>query len=114
MKRYVKYLLQEGGVVIVEVEEPTSGLVPAARSGELIVESKQRFDDALEALKPVAGKIIGKISDLSEIPEEVGVEFGLNMGFEAGVVIASGSTNANFKVMLKWKPERKKVKPADI
>ena len=54
MKRYVEYPLEGGGSVIVEVEETASGLVPSATSGELVAKVQERFDDALESIRPVA------------------------------------------------------------
>ena len=102
MKRYVEYPLDGGGSVIVEVDQPPSGLVPAASDGEVVAKARERFDDALDAVRPIAGKLLAKLRDLPEAPDEVAVEFGVNLGFNAGVVIASGSTGANVKVALKW------------
>lgn len=102
MKRYVEYPLEDGGSVIVEVDEPTSGLVSAASAGEVVAQAQERFDDALEAVRPIAAKLLTKLRDLAEEPNEIAVEFGLNLGFKADVVIASGSSGADFKIALKW------------
>jgi len=102
MKKFVVYPLEDGGSVVVEVDEPTSGLVPAASHGQVVAQAQEGFDDALEAVRPIASKLLDTLRDLAEEPDEVAVEFGINLGFKAGVVIASGSTGANFKVALKW------------
>ena len=102
MKRYVVYPLEGGGSVVIEVDEPVSGLVPSASHGQVVAEAHEQFDDALETVRPIADKVLAKLRDLAEEPDEVSVEFGINLGFKAGVVIASGSTGANFKVALKW------------
>jgi Trypsin-co-occurring domain 1 len=36
-------------------------------------------------------------------PDEFTVEFGVKLSAKAAVVIASATTDANFKVTLKWK-----------
>lgn len=110
MKKYVEYPLEGGGSVVVEVDEPSSGLVPAASPGEVVAHAQERFDDALEAVRPIAAKLLDTLRDLAEEPDEVDVEFGLNLGFKAGVVIASGSTGANFKIALKWTRPRQAAK----
>ena len=102
MKRYIEYPFDEGGVVIVEVDEPSSGLVPAASGGEVVAKAQEKFDDVLNAVRPVANKLLTKLRDLPAAPDEVAVEFGVNLGFKAGVVIASGSADANFRIALKW------------
>lgn len=112
MKKYVVYPLEGGGSVVVEVEvdQLTSGLVPAASHGKIVTEAQERFEDALETVRPIAAGVLAKLRDLAEEPDEVAVEFGLNLGFKAGVVIASGTTGANFKVALKWTRPRKAEK----
>ena len=111
MKRYVEYPLEHGAFVTVEVNEPPPGLVPAAASGEIVARAQEQFDEALQVVHPIAAKLLATLRNLIEEPEEVAIEFGINLGFKAGVVIASGSTDANFKVALKWTRPRDALKP---
>ena len=37
-----------------------------------------------------------------EAPDEIALEFALKVEAEVGVVIAKGTTGANFKVSVKW------------
>ncbi|HKZ86256.1 MAG TPA: hypothetical protein VJ793_21695 [Anaerolineae bacterium] len=49
MKRLIKFPLQDGGSVIVEVDEPLpEGVVEAARPGEVVAKAKETLEDALE------------------------------------------------------------------
>ena len=105
MKRYVEYEVHDGKSIIIEVDEAAPGLVPVASSGEVVAKSKVGFDQALETIGPIAEKLYAKVRELSISPDEVGIEFGLKLGFQAGALIASGSTEANFKVSLNWKPK---------
>jgi hypothetical protein len=121
MKRLIEFPLEEGGSIVVEVDEPApeGGVVRAARSpGEVAEKVGQTFEAALERIKPVAGTIIAKLRGLSDPPDEAVVEFGLKMSGQAGsVVVASVGAEAHYKVTLTWrrvekKEEKKKSKPS--
>ena len=105
MNRYVEYDVGGGKSIIIEVEDSTPGMVPAAAHGDLVAKSKQGFEQALETIGPIAEKLLDKLGEITRVPDEIGIEFGLKLGFQAGAVIASGSTEANFKVSLTWKRE---------
>jgi hypothetical protein len=103
MKRLVEFPLQDGGSVLVEVEEPEEeegGIVRVAREGEVAVKAPQAFETALDKMKPITSAIISKLRDLA--PDRIQVELGVKMSTEAGVVIASAAAEANFKVTLTW------------
>ena len=107
MKQLIEFPLEEGGSVVIEVEEPEpeGGVVRAARPGEIAAKSAQSFEAALERIKPAASAIISKLRGLSDPPNEIEVEFGVKMSAEAGAVIATASVEANYKVVLIWKRE---------
>lgn len=112
MKRLVEFPLQEGGTMLVEVDEPEGstettvrgGVVKAARpsSEEMVEKAKETLEDALDKIKPAAQSIIGKLRGLTDAPDEIGVEFGIKLSAEAGAFIASAGVEANYKVSLKW------------
>ncbi len=106
MKRLVEFTTDDNACILVEVDEPESGgLVRAARPGEVIIKASMSFDDALEKVKPVASKIIGKLRGLHDQPDEITVEFGLKLSADAGAVVASAGVEANYTVTLKWKKQ---------
>lgn len=103
MKRLVEFPLQDGGSVLVEVEESDEaegGIVRVAREGEVTVKAPQTFETALDKMKPVTSAIVSKLRDLA--PDRIQVEIGVKLSTEAGVVIASAATEANFRVTLTW------------
>jgi len=104
MKRLIEFPLQDGGAIVVEVDEPApkGGVVRAARPGEIAARAGQTFEDTLEKIKPAAQAIIAKLRGLSDPPDEIGVEFGVKLSAEAGAFVASASAEANYKVTLKW------------
>jgi hypothetical protein len=96
--------LESGGSIVMEVDEPAgSGVVRSARPGELIAALDGTFEAALQRLQPVAQAIIERFRNAAESLDEVGVEFGLKMSVEAGMVIAHTGGEANFAVTLRWK-----------
>ncbi len=105
MKRLVEFPLEDGGTVVIEVDEPEppGGIQRAARADEISETADQTFQAALHKIRPVASSILAEMRGLAESPDEVGVEFGVNLKGTVGAIISSTSVEANFKVSLKWK-----------
>ena len=66
----------------------------------------QTFEAALDKVRPAAAVIIEKLQDLSQAPNEIGVEFGIKIGAKGNAFITSADTEANFKVTLKWQANK--------
>jgi NTP-dependent ternary system trypsin peptidase co-occuring protein len=64
---------------------------------EVAERARQTFEASLERIKPAAAAIIAKIRELSDKREEIGVEFGIKLSAEAGVVIASTGSRQTSK-----------------
>jgi hypothetical protein len=116
MSRYVQYQTENGGIVLVEVEngeeDIQSGVVRAGRLGDklqdTVVETQTRFEDAMETVRHSAQTIIKKIKGLSDPPDEVEVIFGLKAVGEFGnMAVAKAGVEANYTVKLTWKREQK-------
>ncbi len=110
MKRLVEFPLQEGGTLLVEVDEPErsaemptrGGVIKAARPGEIADKAQDTFEDALDKIKPAAQAVIDKLRELHDAPDEISVEFGIKLSAEAGAFIASAGVEANYEVTLTW------------
>src|SRR6266705_1708180 len=111
MKHFVEFKMEDGSAIIVEVDEPETGGTTRAsrRPGEIAEEAKETFEQALSKIRPATEKVIHMLRELALKPDEIEMEFGFNMSAAAGVVIASASTGANYKVTLRWKDEEKKA-----
>ena len=107
LKHLIEFPLENGGSIIVEVDEPESegGVVRAARPGEIAAKASETFEAALERIKPAAGAIIAKLRSLGDSPDEIEVEFGLKLSAQAGAFVASVGGEAHYKVTLKWRGE---------
>ncbi len=111
MKHLVEFPLQEGGSIVVEVDEPESeGAVRAAR-GEVIAKAKETLETALDKVLPATGLVIEKLRNLGSKPDEVEVTFGMSLSTIAGVVIASTSAGANFSVTVHWSGQKEETTP---
>ena len=110
MKRLVEFKMEEGGTIVVEVDEMESGRTTRAsrHPGEIVEEAKETFEQALSKIRPATEKVIHTLGKLSQKPREIEMEFGFNMNAEAGVIIASVGAAANFKVTLRWSSDEQK------
>ncbi len=101
----MKYNLEEGGAVLIEVEETESerGRTPVSRPSGVPEEATKEFEKALDVIRPAADVIVQRLKSLSSKPDCIGVEFGIIMNAQAGAFIATTSVEANFKVTLSWK-----------
>ena len=108
MKRFVEFPLEDGGTIVVEVNEPEGerGSRRAARGSEEEPErAPQTFEHALSKIRPATEKVITTLRGLIQKPDEIEMEFGFSLSAGAGVIIASASTQANYRVTLRWKGE---------
>ena len=105
MKQFVEFKLENGATIVVETDEPEipGGPIRAAKSpGEVLEEAKHTFGNALDKIHVATEQAIMKLHNLSEQPDEITMEFGFNLSAQFGAIIASASTEANYKVTLKW------------
>lgn len=107
MKQLIEFPLEDGGTILVQVDEPApeGGVVKASRAGDVLKKASQTFESALDKIKPAAGAIIAKLRGLADPPDEIEVEFGLTLNAEAGAFVAVAGAEANYTVKLTWKRE---------
>jgi hypothetical protein len=106
MKRLVEFSLDQGGSVLVEVEEPPTG--PVMRGigrdqSNLVEKADKTFEDATAAVTPAARSLITRLRSIDDPPDEVGIEFGVQLSAQTGAFIASVAGQANFKVSMTWR-----------
>lgn len=107
MSRLVKYPLESGGYIFIELTETASesGIVKAGRG--YTEEAALSFESAINTLSPIANAIISKLDSINKPPDEASVEFGLSMKADANIIVVKGTADANFKINLKWKKDVK-------
>lgn len=101
--RLAEFPLEGGGSVLVQVDRGAPGPVTRGLGGRAVTEqAQQTFEEAVRRVRPAAQALVACLRGLGDGPDEVEVEFGLQLNAEAGAFIASASTGANFKVSLMW------------
>ncbi|MGH3869618.1 MAG: CU044_2847 family protein [Pseudonocardiaceae bacterium] len=92
--------LDEGGVIVVEMDHAQAGVVKAGRAGQIVGTAAQSLEAALESVAPAAQSILAKLRQARA--REITVEFGLMLTAEAGAVIAKTASGCHLKVTLRW------------
>jgi NTP-dependent ternary system trypsin peptidase co-occuring protein len=111
MKHLVEFPLEEGGSIVVEVDEPESaGTIRAAR-GDTIVKAKETLEEALNNVLPVTKSLVEKLRSIGNKPDEIGVTFGVSLNTAVGAVMASASAEANFSVTMHWSGKTEETTP---
>src|SRR5262245_1490169 len=81
----------------VKVEiEAEDGPVKVSRAGRVVARAGRSLGDMLAEIRPVAEDLVDSFGGMAQMPDEIGVEFGLALTAEADVVISSTAAQANF------------------
>ncbi|MBD1865024.1 MULTISPECIES: CU044_2847 family protein [Trichocoleus] len=108
-KEVAQFSLEDGTKFLVEVEEPEAVAVErvAINTGQMVLQARQTFEEAIDAVKPVASVLVTRLRRGMTTPaDEVEVKFGLKLTAEAGAIFTSISGDVNFEITLKWKEEK--------
>lgn len=106
MKRLVEFPLEQGGSVLVEVDEAAAGPVTRGLGRDrsaLVEEADKTFEDATAAVTPAAQSLIARLRAMDDAPDEVEVQFGVQLSAQTGAFIASVAAEASFTVSITWR-----------
>ncbi|MFC7449406.1 CU044_2847 family protein [Rhodococcus daqingensis] len=103
----IKFPLESGGEVLVRVDSSDQYGRVVTRGGRdyiqgAIEQAGQSFESALSTIRLVAEAVLSQLTDLASAPEEVRVEFGLELSAKAGAVLAAAGAGAQLRVALTW------------
>jgi hypothetical protein len=101
MEELVAVPLDNGGVIVVEMDHAPAGVVKAGRPGQIVGKAAQTLEAALDSVTPAAQSILAKLRPAR--PHEITVEFGVTLTAEAGAVITKAMSGCHLKVTLHWK-----------
>jgi hypothetical protein len=106
MKRIVEFPLEQGGSVLVEVDDLPTGPVTRGLGKDrsaLVEEADKTFEDATAAVTPAARSLIARLRSIDDAPDEIGIQFGMQLSAQTGAFIASVSAEANFTISMTWR-----------
>ncbi|MEV0177174.1 CU044_2847 family protein [Streptomyces sp. NPDC050803] len=103
--------LESGGWLLVEEPgPPDAGPVKAGRIGDTVRELPATLEGALEPVTEAARATLAQLRKAR--PDEITVEFGVDLAFEAGAVITKSQAGCHLKVTVAWKSEDPGHSPA--
>jgi Trypsin-co-occurring domain 1 len=103
MRQLVEFGLQEGGMVLVEVDDATAGAVTRGRRpAEIVTRAGASLEQVLGRVGPAVGGIVSELRSTADWPDEVEVEFAIKLSGDANVIIARSGGEANFRISLRW------------
>jgi hypothetical protein len=87
MNRLVEFPLEQGGSVLIEIDETPAG--PAMRGlgkdrPTVAERADKTFEEATAAVVPAAGSLIARLWAAADPPDEVGIEFGVQLSAQTG------------------------------
>ncbi|MGW0287182.1 CU044_2847 family protein [Streptomyces sp. NPDC002386] len=92
--------LEGGGSVLVEGGREPDGPVKVGRLADAVQDLPHTVQ---QALRPVAGLARAALEQLRQAgPDEVVIEFGVDLAAEAGAVIAKSETGCHLTVTVTW------------
>ncbi|MEV5910535.1 CU044_2847 family protein [Streptomyces chartreusis] len=92
--------LEGGGVALFEAGPETGGPVKAGRAAEVIRELPQTLQECLEPVTRTARAVLEAVRQAG--PDEVEIEFGVNLSAQAGAVVVKGETGGHLTVRVVW------------
>ena len=83
MSELLEFKTQQGGSILVEVEDRRGSVTRGGRPAEAVVEAGERLEHVLARLGPVIQGIVTDLRAAADWPNEVEVEFGVKISADA-------------------------------
>jgi hypothetical protein len=106
MSEIVAFTLAGGNAVLVETDDDRGqGQMQISRGDatSTVVKASEGFEEAMAHITPIAEKMLKALTAINTDLEEVGLEFGIKLSGEVGVIVAKSTAEAHCKVSLKRK-----------
>ncbi|MER6032070.1 CU044_2847 family protein [Streptomyces sp. NPDC001851] len=101
MEGIARIPLDGGGSVLIEAAPEFDGPVKAGRISDAIRDLPVSLAAALEPVTDMTRTVLRQLRRAS--PDEIEVEFGVNLAAHAGAVIAKSEANCHLRVKVVWK-----------
>jgi hypothetical protein len=107
--------------ILIEWHDDESGIEKASLDENLEAmknQSEKAINMAMGQIRVMARRVAHAMNDLEDkvCPDEVAIEFGINLDAEVGAFVAKASTGAQLKVKFKWtieQPQHPKINVSD-
>jgi hypothetical protein len=112
MGELIRFDLEGGGSVLVEGPDGDLGIARASRMKDAISSANVSFEGALTGVRNAAVSALQHFRDVPQPPDEVIIEFGVELSGQAGAVIAQAAATSHMQVTLTWHRSRSET-PTD-
>jgi hypothetical protein len=104
MNKLVKFDVEDGATVLIEVEEMKfEGVEPVSKPiDELAAQASQSLGKALDGLTPMIRTLKNRLNALTDPADEVEVKFSVKLTAEVGAIITHLGGEATYEITLKW------------
>ncbi|MFE5868445.1 CU044_2847 family protein [Streptomyces roseifaciens] len=98
----VRVPIEGGGTILFESasQAPYEGPVKAGRVGDAVRDLPHTLQQVLGPVRDAAAAVLDQVRQAK--PDEVEVEFGVDLSAQAGAVITKGESAVHFKVRVMW------------
>jgi NTP-dependent ternary system trypsin peptidase co-occuring protein len=112
-RRLVEFPLEDGGSVLVQVEDGATaggyggGEVTRSwgdREQRVVAQAQQSFEQAVGRVQPAVQALVRRLRSVAESPEEIKVDFGIELSAEVGAFVTGASATGNSTVSMTWRP----------
>jgi hypothetical protein len=107
MARIVEFPLEDGGSVLVRVPDDSFTFGEATRglgdSLGALTRAHETLEDAVSRVLPAAQALLRRLRSALEAPDEIRVEFGVELTAQAGAILAAAGSSASFHVSVTWR-----------
>ncbi|CAM5673530.1 hypothetical protein SAVIM338S_07099 [Streptomyces avidinii] len=101
MAALARIALDGGGYVLIEAPAKVDGPVKAGRVSDAIHDLPGNLQEALEPVAEAARTVLEQLRKAG--PDEIAVEFGVDLAVEAGAVITKTGAHCHLTVTVTWK-----------
>lgn len=94
-----EFMIQVGGI--------SGGSLESQMSTKALIEgSIEHFQGIATVIEAAGQSLVERVKTMVNKPTECSIEFGVNIGGEAGVpLVTKGEIGSNFKIKISWKKE---------
>ncbi|MEU1479318.1 CU044_2847 family protein [Streptomyces sp. NPDC001668] len=103
MGELLRFELEDGGSVVAQMDHLDGGVVDATGASDVVARATSSFEAALEGVRRAAAVTLRRMSELPRRPDEVTVEFGIQLDAEVGAVIARTGAQGHLQVQVTWR-----------
>jgi hypothetical protein len=79
------------------------GVVDATSASDVVARAAGSFESALEGVRRAAAATLRRMHELPQCPDEVTVEFGIQLDAEVGAVLARTGAQGHLQVQVTWR-----------